>query len=151
MPEPVNTALYNRVKEMATKKFSSPTGAYRSMWIVKKYKELGGTYRDDNKPKKLHRWLNEKWVNVNAKKEGGGYEECGKRRNEVSNLGPLAGNSVGVFSASSGGSSGKYPLCRPSVSVSSETPKRVQDIPKSRINMVNLKKQKLQNKGNIRF
>jgi hypothetical protein len=128
MPEPVNTALYNRVKEMATKKFSSPTGAYRSMWIVKKYKELGGTYRDDNKPKKLHRWLNEKWVNVNAKKEGGGYEECGKR-----------------------GSSGKYPLCRPSVSVSSETPKRVQDIPKSRINAVNLKKQKLQNKGNIKF
>jgi len=142
MPEPVNTALYNRVKEMATKKFSSPTGAYRSMWIVKKYKELGGTYRDDNKPtrrlgaqrrvaeprEKLHRWLNEKWVNVNAKKEGGGYEECGKR-----------------------GTSGKYPLCRPSVTVSSDTPKRVQDIPKSRINAVNLKKQKLQNKGNIKF
>jgi hypothetical protein len=113
---------------MATKKFSSPTGAYRSMWIVKKYKELGGTYRDDNKPKKLHRWLNEKWIDVNQKKEGGGYEKCGHPNKD-----------------------GKYPLCRPSVTVSSETPKRVQDIPKSRINAVNLKKQKLKNKGNIRF
>jgi len=98
------------------------------MALVKKYKSMGGKYRDDGGSRKTTRWLNEKWVNVNARKKGGGYEECGKR-----------------------GSSGKYPLCRPSVSVSSETPKRVQDISKSRINAVNLKKQKLQNKANIRF
>jgi len=140
MPEPINKELYAKAKAIINQKYGTHTSAYRSMAIVKKYKSMGGKYQDDGGSRKTTRWLNEKWVNVNAKKEGGGYEECGKRRNEVSNLG-----------ASSGGSSGKYPLCRPSVSVSSETPKKYQDIPKSRINMVNLKKQKLQNKGNIRF
>lgn len=128
MPQPVNKQLYDRVKEMATKKFKSPTGAYRSMWIVKKYKSLGGKYQDDNKPKKLNRWLDEKWIDLNQPKEGGGYKECGH---------PNEG--------------GKYPLCRPSKTVSKETPKRFQDISKSRIDAVNLKKQKLKNKGNIRF
>jgi hypothetical protein len=128
MPEPINKELYNRVKEMATKKFSSPTGAYRSMWIVKKYKSMGGKYKDDDKPKKLNKWLDEKWVNVTAKKEGGGYEKCGTRSKD-----------------------GKYPLCRPSVNVSSETPKRVQDISQTRLASVILKKQKLQNKGNVKF
>lgn len=128
MPQPVNKQLYDRVKEMATKKFKSPTGAYRSMWIVKKYKSLGGKYQDDNKPKKLNRWLDEKWIDLNQPKEGGGYKECGH---------PNEG--------------GKYPLCRPSKTVSKDTPKRFQDIPKSRIDMVNLKKQKLKNKGNIKF
>jgi hypothetical protein len=128
MPEPINKELYAKAKAAINQKYGTHTSAYRSMAIVKKYKSMGGKYRDDGGSKKTTRWLNEKWVNVNAKKEGGGYEECGKR-----------------------GSSGKYPLCRPSVSVSSETPKRVQDIPKSRINTVNLKKQKLQNKGNIKF
>jgi hypothetical protein len=128
MPEPINKELYAKAKAIINQKYGTHTSAYRSMALVKKYKSMGGKYRDDGGSRKTTRWLNEKWVNVNARKKGGGYEECGKR-----------------------GSSGKYPLCRPSVSVSSETPKRVQDIPKSRINMVNLKKQKLQNKGNIRF
>jgi len=128
MPEPINKELYAKAKAIINQKYGTHTSAYRSMALVKKYKSMGGKYRDDGGSRKTTRWLNEKWVNVNAKKEGGGYEECGKR-----------------------GSSGKYPLCRPSVSVSSETPKRVQDIPKSRINAVNLKKQKLQNKANIRF
>ena len=44
MGEPADKELYSRVKQMASDKFSSPTGAYRSMWIVKKYKELGGRY-----------------------------------------------------------------------------------------------------------
>jgi len=126
--EPVNKALYERVKEMASKKFEARTGAYRSMWIVKKYKELGGTYRDDNQPKRLNRWLDEKWVNLNAKKKDGGYEECGKRSED-----------------------GKYPLCRPSRTVSSESPKKYQDISKSHIRSVNLAKQRLKNKGNIKF
>jgi len=128
MPIPENANLYARVKEMASRKFDSPTGAYRSMWIVKKYKELGGTYHDDNKPKRLHRWLDEKWIDLNQPKKGGGYKECGHPNKD-----------------------GKYPLCRPSKTVSSETPKKYQDISQSRIATVNLKKQKLQNKGNIKF
>jgi hypothetical protein len=140
MPEPVNKELYAKAKAIINQKYGTNTSAYRSMALVKKYKSMGGKYRDDGGSRKTTRWLNEKWVNLNAKKEGssgqldarghplGGYEECGKR-----------------------GSSGKYPLCRPSRTVSSDTPKRFQDISKSRINAVNLKKQKLQNKGNIKF
>lgn len=128
MPEPINKELYAKAKEIINKTYGTKTSAYRSMALVKKYKSMGGKYRDDGGSRKTTRWLNEKWVNLNAKKEGGGYEECGKR-----------------------GSSSKYPLCRPSKTVSSETPKRFQDIPKSRIDIVNLKKQKLQNKGNIKF
>jgi len=128
MPEPINKELYAKAKAIINQKYGTNTSAYRSMAIVKKYKSMGGKYRDDGGSRKTTRWLNEKWVNLNAKKKDGGYEECGKR-----------------------GSSGKYPLCRPSKTVSSDTPKRFQDIPKSRINAVNLKKQKLQNKGNIKF
>jgi len=128
MPEPIQKELYAKAKAEINKIYGTKTSAYRSMALIKRFKSMGGKYRDDGGSRKTTRWLNEKWVNLNAKKEGGGYEECGKR-----------------------GSSGKYPLCRPSKTVSSDTPKRFQDIPKSRINAVNLKKQKLQNKGNIKF
>lgn len=128
MPQPVNKELYERVKEMASKKFEARTGAYRSMWIVRKYKELGGTYHDDNKPKNLNRWLDEKWVNLNAPKKDGGYEECGKRNKD-----------------------GKYPLCRPSKTINKDTPKKYQDISKSNIRSVNLAKQRIKGSGNIRF
>lgn len=140
MPEPINKELYAKAKAEINKIYGTKTSAYRSMALIKRFKSMGGKYRDDGGSRKTTRWLNEKWVNLNAKKKDGGYEECGKRRNEVSNLG-----------ASSGGSSGKYPLCRPSKTVSSESPKKYQDIPKSRIDIVNLKKQKLQNKGNVKF
>jgi len=116
MPEPINKELYAKAKAAINQKYGTKTSAYR------------GKYRDDGGSKKTTRWLNEKWVNLNAPKKEGGYEECGKR-----------------------GSSGKYPLCRPSQTVNSETPKKYQDIPKSRIDIVNLKKQKLQNKGNVKF
>jgi len=128
MPEPINKELYAKAKAIINQKYGTKTSAYRSMALVKKYKSMGGKYRDDGGSKKTTRWLNEKWVNLNAPKKEGGYEECGKR-----------------------GSSGKYPLCRPSQTVNSETPKKYQDIPKSKIDIVNLKKQKLKNKGNIKF
>jgi hypothetical protein len=128
MPEPINKELYAKAKAIINQKYGTNTSAYRSMALVKKYKSMGGTYRDDGGSRKTTRWLNEKWVNLNAKKEGGGYEECGTRSKD-----------------------GKYPLCRPSVTVSSDSPKKYQDIPKSRIDIVNLKKQKLQNKGNVKF
>lgn len=128
MPEPIQKEIYAKAKAIINQKYGTNTSAYRSMAIVKKYKSMGGKYRDDGGSRKTTRWLNEKWVNLNAPKEGGGYEECGKRSKD-----------------------GKYPLCRPSKTVNSETPKKYQDIPKSRIDIVNLKKQKLQNKGNVKF
>jgi hypothetical protein len=128
MPEPINKELYAKAKAAINQKYGTNTSAYRSMALVKKYKSMGGKYRDDGGSRKTTRWRKEEWVDLNQPKEGGGYEKCGH---------PNEG--------------GKYPLCRPSKTVSSETPKKYQDIPKSRIDIVNLKKQKLQNKGNIKF
>lgn len=63
MPIIDNQPLYDKVKKEADKIYAKPS-AYKSGYIVKKYKELGGTYTDDNKPKKLERWMNEKWQDV---------------------------------------------------------------------------------------
>ena len=55
----------------------------------------------------LSRWFKEKWVNV-CKKEGNKYAKCGK-------------------------SGKKYPYCRPSVRITSKTPKTVREIGKKKL------------------
>jgi len=63
MPIVNDKNLYEKVKKMADvifKKYS----AYKSGYIVKKYKELGGTYKDDKKEKELKRWYSEKWIDL---------------------------------------------------------------------------------------
>jgi hypothetical protein len=66
MPKVLNQDLYNLAKREADKIYSKPS-AYKSGYIVKKYKELGGKYGDDNKPKNLKRWYQEKWKDVGGK------------------------------------------------------------------------------------
>jgi hypothetical protein len=129
MPIPENANLYAKAKAAINQTYGTKTSAYRSMALIKKYKSMGGTYRDDGGSKKTTRWRKEKWVDLNQPKEGGGYHVCGHKNTQ----------------------NNKYPLCRPSKTVSSETPKKYQDISQSRIATVNLKKQKLKNKGNIKF
>lgn len=59
-PEPVNKKLYAKVKKMADEKYSKPS-AYKSGWIVKKYKELGGKYKGKKSGQGLDRWYKENW------------------------------------------------------------------------------------------
>jgi hypothetical protein len=66
MPTPVDKELYQRVKEEADRVYSKPS-AYKSGFIVKKYKELGGRYIDDNKPRELERWFKENWIDIGGK------------------------------------------------------------------------------------
>ena len=66
MPEPENKRLYNLVKSQADSIYKKPS-AYKSGYIVKKYKQLGGKYISDNKSKNLKRWFNEKWQDVGHK------------------------------------------------------------------------------------
>jgi hypothetical protein len=66
MPTPIDPNLYNLVKKEADKVYDKPS-AYKSGFIVKKYKSLGGKYSDDNKEKSLKRWFNEKWTDVGNK------------------------------------------------------------------------------------
>ena len=66
MAIPNNPELYSQVKQIADKTYSKPS-AYKSGFIIKKYKELGGTFKDDGKPKNLKRWFQEKWTDVGNK------------------------------------------------------------------------------------
>ncbi len=143
MPEPANKEIYAKAKAAINQTYGTKTSAYRSMALIKKYKSMGGTYRDDGGSKKTTRWRKEKWVDLNQPKEGGGYHVCGHKNTQNNKY-----LQNGVVKASR---KPAYPLCRPSKTVSSETPKKYQDISQSRIATVNLKKQKLKNKGNIKF
>jgi len=129
MSEPVNKALYEKAKRMATEKFTSPTGAYRSMWIVRQYKKMGGTYSNQKSTSKLERWRKEGWVDLNQPNGKGGYERCGHKNTQ----------------------NNKYPLCRPSKTISQDTPRKYQDISEISIRKANEEKQKIREKGNIRF
>jgi hypothetical protein len=63
MPTPKDKDLYEKVKKEADKIYKKPS-AYKSGYIVKKYKELGGEYISDNKPKNLKRWFKEDWKDI---------------------------------------------------------------------------------------
>ena len=52
MPIILNQNLYNDVKKEADNVYKK-SSAYKSGWIVKTYKDRGGKYRNDNKPKLL--------------------------------------------------------------------------------------------------
>jgi len=55
--------LYLKARLIADKTYSKPS-AYKSGFIVKTYKSLGGTYSNDNKQKNLKRWFLEDWKDV---------------------------------------------------------------------------------------
>lgn len=63
-PTPDNPELYAKAKEIADKKYSKPS-AYKSGFIVKKYKEMGGTYSGKKPSKKgIAGWFKEDWKDV---------------------------------------------------------------------------------------
>jgi len=63
MPIVDDPTLYDLVKKYADTIYTKPS-AYRSGFIVKTYKQYGGTYSDDGKPKNLKRWYKERWADV---------------------------------------------------------------------------------------
>lgn len=63
MPTPIDKRLYERIKRIADEKYDK-SSAYKSGFIVKLYKKMGGTYRDDDNPMNLKRWFKEKWTDV---------------------------------------------------------------------------------------
>jgi hypothetical protein len=63
MPKVDNPDLYKKAKKIADEKYLK-SSAYKSGFIVKKYKELGGTYSDDNKTRNLKRWFMEDWKDI---------------------------------------------------------------------------------------
>jgi hypothetical protein len=66
MPIILDRLIYNRIKKEADKVYNKPS-AYKSGFIVRKYKEAGGRYADDDKPKNLSRWFKEDWGDIGGK------------------------------------------------------------------------------------
>jgi len=66
MAIPKDEKLYNKVKDQADKIYEKHS-AYKSGYIVKEYKRLGGTYIDDGTEKTLKRWYEEEWKDVGNK------------------------------------------------------------------------------------
>ena len=63
MPKILNPDIYKIARLIANEKYSKPS-AYKSMFLVKTYKELGGQYADDGTPKNLDRWKKEQWKDI---------------------------------------------------------------------------------------
>jgi hypothetical protein len=66
MPIILNKELYEIAKKTADKIYKKPS-AYKSGFIVKLYKHLGGKYADDGKTRNLKRWYLERWYDVGHK------------------------------------------------------------------------------------
>lgn len=76
MDRALNKELYKKAKRIADKTFKEKTSAYKSMFIVKKYEEMGGKFRSGG-PRKLARWREEAWIQVVPFLEKGMVIECG--------------------------------------------------------------------------
>jgi hypothetical protein len=61
-----NTKLYQQVKDAADIIYDKPS-AYKSGFIVKKYKEMGGTYSGKKDNKGIGRWFKEDWKDIGNK------------------------------------------------------------------------------------
>ena len=81
-----NSNVYKKAIEIANDKYGEKSSIYRSSYIVKMYKELGGIIKDKSKSKKslkksgLNRWFAEEWIQVSPYLEKGQKIECGGKR-----------------------------------------------------------------------
>lgn len=81
----VNKKLYEKAKKDADKVYERHS-AYKSMYIQKRYKELGGKYKTEKKKKgKTDRWNDEKWIQVLPYLKDGKEIVCGldNKKNKV--------------------------------------------------------------------
>jgi len=63
---PLDKKLYEDVKKLADNRYAK-SSAYKSGYIVKTYKELGGKYSGDKTKEGLTRWFQEDWQDIGNK------------------------------------------------------------------------------------
>ena len=63
MSIPLNKKLYEEVKKKADEIYKKAS-AYKSGYIVKEYKRLGGKYQNTGEEHNLRRWYAEKWSDI---------------------------------------------------------------------------------------
>lgn len=81
----IDKNIYEKAKKIADKTYERHS-AYKSMFINKKYKELGGRYKTNKKKKgKTDRWNDEEWIQVIPYLKKGEKIVCGKdnKKNKV--------------------------------------------------------------------
>lgn len=77
--KPADKQLYEKVKRRADRVFERH-GLYKSAWIQREYKRLGGTYEGKKPTAKtgLRRWLEgERWIEVEPYLRSGAEVPCG--------------------------------------------------------------------------
>jgi len=67
MSVPLDKELYKKAKEIADKTYDKPS-AYKSGFIVKTYKDMGGTYKNTGERKGLKEWFQSEWKDIGNKK-----------------------------------------------------------------------------------
>lgn len=66
MNQPLDKRLYEVAKQIANEKYKK-SSAYKSGFIVKTYKQMGGKYSGEKTNKGLTRWFEEDWKDVGNK------------------------------------------------------------------------------------
>jgi hypothetical protein len=69
MSKYLDKSIYDKAKKEVHSDFAKHS-AYRSMAIIKKYKELGGRIDESKSKRGTEKWLEEKWVNLTPYVEG---------------------------------------------------------------------------------
>jgi hypothetical protein len=101
MDNAIDKQLYKVVVKEAKKKFESWPSAYASMWVQKRYQELGGEYT--KKGVGLKNWRREHWIQVLPLLKDGKVVACGDDNKETK-------------------------ACRPTVRVNKDTPITLQEL-----------------------
>lgn len=70
MSEPIDKDLYAKAKSKADEVYGKKTSGFKSGYIVKLYKSLGGRYKNGKEKTDLGTWFKERWKNVNPDKDG---------------------------------------------------------------------------------
>ena len=94
MSRPLNIDLYNQIKNEVYQEYPKHS-AYRSMMIVKKYKDAGGLYEDNKKMGKMNtkKWIQQQWTDANEYYRTNNIIPCGSQDTQK------------LYN--------EYPLCRP--------------------------------------
>lgn len=116
---PLNRKLYERVKAEIYPRYKKPS-AYRSGAVVKRYKDLGGKFRDNEKGRPLARWFKEEWKDV------------------------------GNWGKANWGALPPYPVYRPTERVSKETPLTPEEIDPENLQLQIAEKQKIRGEQNLK-
>jgi len=121
-PKPINTALYNKVKQEAKRKFDVYPSIYANSWVVREYKKRGGKYSGKRSSKQgLLRWYDEQWIDVCQLPR---KVKCGRPSTSIKDWKKT------------------YPYCRPLRKVTSKTPRTALSISKRERDRICKKKKK---------